>query len=78
MQTNIPVDGDADKEKDGESRFTVRQTRLNLDARTSTEFGDFRSFFEGDFFGSNSHFRIRHAFGELEVVPLCWTGLRQS
>ena len=65
VQTNIPVEGDPDKEKNGESRFTVRQTRLNLDARMTTEFGNLRSFFEGDFFGSNSHFRIRHAFGEL-------------
>lgn len=75
VQTDVPVDGDTDKTKDGETRFNVRQTRLNLDVRAPTQFGQFRSFFEGDFFGSNSNFRIRHAFGELghALVGQTWS-----
>lgn len=56
-----------------ETRFQARESRLNVDVRTPTPFGQGRVFVEMDFFGSsgnevqtNSHNpRLRHAFGEL-------------
>ena len=66
VQTQIPVEGTANAEKDGEARFTARQSRINLDARTQSPYGGFRAFIEWDFFGpNNSDFHLRHAYGEL-------------
>ncbi len=66
VQTQIPVDGTPNARKEGEARFTARQSRINFDARTSSPFGGFRAFLEWDFFGSsNSDFLLRHAFGQL-------------
>jgi hypothetical protein len=41
-------------------RIHAQQSRFNLDARSSTEYGVVRAFIEGDFWGGN--FRLRHAF----------------
>ena len=62
----IPTTGGA--EPDQNTRFHSRQTRFNLDVSGPTEAGDFRAFFEGDFFGTNSTFRIRHAYGTIGEV----------
>lgn len=54
--------------REPQTTFSVRQTRLYADARTATSAGEARAYFEGDFFDSDTQFRIRHAYGE-------WSGL---
>lgn len=62
----IPTD---DSGEPGDStRIHARQTRFNLDIRGPTDAGDFRAFFEGDFYGDKNSFRIRHAFGSVGGV----------
>ena len=59
-----------------DSRFHVRQTRLNMDARWITEQGDpLRLMVEGDFFGDGDTLRLRHAYGEYRslIVGQTWT-----
>jgi hypothetical protein len=47
------------------SRFHTRQSRLNLDNRWLVRGEEpIRVMIEGDFFGDNSTFRLRHAYGE--------------
>lgn len=47
------------------SRFHTRQSRLSLDNRWSVPGEEpIRVMIEGDFFGDNSTFRLRHAYGE--------------
>lgn len=50
------------------TRIHARQTRFNLDIRGPTDMGDFRAFFEGDFFGDKGTFRMRHAYGSVGRV----------
>lgn len=59
--TTIPV-GAPDRTN---TRFHTRQSRLNLDNRWIVP-GEqpIRVMLEGDFFGDNSTFRLRHAYGE--------------
>ena len=50
------------------THLQANQTRFNLDVRGPSTAGPFRGFFEGDFYGTDGSFRIRHAFGEIEHV----------
>lgn len=59
----IPTDDSG--EPGDATRIQARQTRFNLDIRGPSSAGDFRGFFEGDFFGDKNTFRIRHAFGSV-------------
>jgi hypothetical protein len=68
VQTRIPVSGTPDSRKDGEARLNARESRINLDIRGPTPLGRGRAFIEGDFFGSDNTFRLRHAYGELGPV----------
>lgn len=68
----IPI-GDPERT---DSRFHVRQTRLNMDARWITDQGDpLRLMVEGDFFGAGDTLRLRHAFGEYQglIIGQTWT-----
>jgi len=62
----IPLDGSA-QDGNAQSRFHVRNSRLNVDYRRSSRFGDVRAFVEFDFFGGGDEFinnyelRLRHA-----------------
>ncbi len=56
--SQIPTDGS----KGAATRFNVKETRLKLDVK-HTEKG-LRAYIEGDFYGSGSSFRIRHAYVE--------------
>lgn len=59
--TKIPTDG-----SEGQStHIHAKETRFNLDVRTSTKAGELRAFVEGDFYGTNGAFRLRHAFVEI-------------
>lgn len=54
----IPTDG-----RPGENtRLHARQTRLSLDFRPNVEGDEYRLYIEGDFFGVNDAFRLRHGF----------------
>ncbi len=48
-----------------QTNMHARQTRFGIEASGNTPVGLFKTRFEGDFFGSNSNFRVRHAYGEL-------------
>lgn len=62
------------------SRFHANQSRINFDARTTTDLGSARAFVEGDFafngfsntqtFANRSQFTLRHAFVELGIDSL--------
>ncbi len=73
----IPV-GLSDAERVVSSTLHVRQTRLNLDFRSPTDFGtDFRTFAEIDFYGTSGPVdpRMRHFYGQLANVLIgqTWT-----
>jgi len=58
------------------SRFHVRQTRLNMDARWISDSGEpLRMLVEGDFFGVGDTLRLRHAYGEYGnfIIGQTWT-----
>lgn len=60
------------------TNFHARQSRLNLDTRWLSDNGDpLRIMVEGDFFGEDNSFRLRHAYGEYEgfIVGQTWTTL---
>ncbi len=70
--SRIPVvcPGDPGCGKDGETTFSVRQTRLGVNSLIPTEIGDLKSKFEFDMFGvgpdeGKTTIRLRHAYGEL-------------
>ena len=57
------------------TRFHARQTQLNFDARWDSPRGPVRFYIEGDFFGPNNSYRLRHAYGEVQklLVGQTWT-----
>ena len=69
----IPIDGSS---RDGanQSRFHVRNSRVNLDYRRPSRLGDIRAFVEFDFFGGGDEFinnyevRIRHVAAQVGDV----------
>jgi hypothetical protein len=66
FKTNsIPVEGSAAADQGGRTTIHARETRFNLDLRSNgTGRHHFRAFVEGDFFGDNHAFRMRHAYGD--------------
>jgi hypothetical protein len=55
---------------DGKVYFSVRQTRFGVKTSTPTRFGDLKTLFEFELFGTGvdagqTTFRLRHAYGEL-------------
>lgn len=61
--SSLPVDG-SDNAQGGQTTLQARETRLSLDLRSGDGPHRLRLFAEGDFFGDNGAFRLRHAFGE--------------
>jgi hypothetical protein len=55
--------------------LTVSQSRLNVELRDTTQYGAVRAFLEGDFAGTGSTFRLRHAFGQYKsfLVGKTWS-----
>ena len=53
---------------DSEAHLTVQQSRLNLELRLPSDYGQMRTFVEGDFAGAGETFRLRHAFGQFRDV----------
>jgi hypothetical protein len=62
---SVPVEGSAGAAQSGQTTIHARETRLNVDLRSGEGPRHLRVFAEGDFFGDNNAFRLRHAFGEL-------------
>jgi hypothetical protein len=66
---SIPVEGSAAADQSGRTTIHARETRFNLDLRSNgTGRHHFRAFVEGDFFGDNNAFRMRHAYGEFGPI----------
>ena len=58
---------------DGNTYFSVRQTRFGVKTATPTDYGDFTTQFEWELFGTGADagqttFRLRHAYGQLGSV----------
>jgi hypothetical protein len=62
---SVPVEGSAGASQSGQTTIHARETRVNLDLHSGEGPRRLRVFAEGDFFGDNNAFRLRHAFGEL-------------
>ncbi|MFB3390038.1 DcaP family trimeric outer membrane transporter [Flavobacterium sp. LAR06] len=59
--SKIPTDN-----SEGEStHMLAKESRINLDFRVPTKIGELKAFIEGDFYGTSSVFRLRHAFVEI-------------
>lgn len=59
--TTIPTDGS----KGETTHMHAKETRLFLDFRSPSKIGELRAYVEGDFYGTNGAFRLRHAFIEM-------------
>lgn len=74
--SSIPADGSTADDREGHFRAHARQTRVNIQTWTPTNFGEVHTYIEGDFFGTGGNevfsnstsFRLRHAFGEVGPV----------
>lgn len=60
----IPVAGTAAAGQGGQTTIHARETRLTITLLEDTPRGEFKAYAEGDFFGDNNAFRVRHAYGE--------------
>jgi len=60
----IPTDGSEGRN----TQMEAQQSRLNLDLRSATSSDPLHAFVEGDFFGDNNSFRLRHAYAEMGHV----------
>lgn len=60
---SLPVDG-SDNAQGGQTTIHAKESRINLDARSGEGANHLHVFLEGDFFGDNGAFRLRHAYGE--------------
>ena len=65
---SIPAEGTPAADQSGRTTIHARETRFNVDFGSNTPHGKFHAFFEGDFFGQNNDFRMRHAYGEFGRV----------
>jgi hypothetical protein len=60
----IPMPGTPDADRGGRVNVIATPSRFNFDLRTPTGVGYMRAFIEGDFAGSGSTLRLRHAYGQ--------------
>jgi hypothetical protein len=68
--SKIPIDTVNPVGKDGETIFSVKQSRFGVDAAIPTELGELKTKFEFDMFGvgpdeGQTTMRLRHAYGEV-------------
>jgi hypothetical protein len=61
---SIPAEGTAAAAQSGQTTIHAKESRINLDLRSGQGAKHLHVFVEGDFFGDNNAFRLRHAFGE--------------
>lgn len=70
---DIPLEGTPQSKRNPNFGATARESRFNITTLTPTQFGELKTFIEGDFYGaggnaehSNSYgFRLRHAYFEV-------------
>jgi hypothetical protein len=70
--SKIPTDGSTGSS----THLQAVETRLFVDVRRDSRFGEVRGFVEGDFYGSGNSFRLRHAYvqvGERWLVGQMWS-----
>jgi len=74
VQSTIPGNHNALSNTGPQLHITARQSRITLETRTPTNYGQVGTYIQGDFFGTSpgsqggnntSNFRIRHAYGTL-------------
>jgi hypothetical protein len=65
---SIPVEVAGSTPNEGEVAVSARQSRLGIEIRDSTRYGQLRAFIEGDFAGSGDTYRLRHAFGQFRSI----------
>lgn len=63
--SSIPVAGTAAAGQGGQTTIQARETRLTLTLLEDTPRGKLKAYVEGDFYGDNNAFRLRHAYGTL-------------
>ncbi len=61
---SIPMEGGEAAGKGPRLSLWAGGSKFNIDVRTPTELGQMRAFIEGDFAGTASAFRLRHAYGQ--------------
>ncbi len=59
-------------ENDDEKRFwmDMHQTQIRFRGQSETKHGTYTAYLEGDFWGGNKHFRLRHAWFEYKFADL--------
>ncbi len=70
--SKIPTDGSTGTS----THLQAMETRVFLDLRRDSRFGEVRGYVEGDFYGSGNSFRLRHAYvqiGERWLVDQTWS-----
>ncbi len=70
--SKIPTDGSTGTS----THLQAMETRLFLDVRRDSRFGEVRGFVEGDFYGSGNTLRLRHAYvqvGERWLIGQTWS-----
>lgn len=60
----IPVEGTLSATQSGQTTIHARETRFTVDLTEATPKGKLHAYIEGDFYGDNNAFRVRHAYGE--------------
>jgi hypothetical protein len=69
ITSRIPVEGEADYDKDEHFALHAKQTRLSLELRSPTKLGALKIYYENDFFGNNTEpsmdYRLRHFYGQV-------------
>jgi hypothetical protein len=68
LTNSIPVGPPPPNISDQETNINANSSRFNFEMRTPTGAGQMRAFIEGDFFGANNTFRLRHAYGQFHGV----------
>jgi DcaP outer membrane protein len=68
LTNSIPVGPPPPGLSDQETNINANSSRFNFEMRTPTGAGQMRAFIEGDFFGTNNSFRLRHAYGQFHGV----------
>ncbi|HUD70430.1 MAG TPA: DcaP family trimeric outer membrane transporter [Dongiaceae bacterium] len=64
LTNSIPVNPSPALDDGKQTNINANTTRFNFEMRTPTGAGQVRTFIEGDFFGTNNSFRLRHAYGQ--------------
>ena len=75
VTATIPVKGDVDQGGDPEFNMNARGSSLSFDVRAPEMDGNFRFYYNNDFFGSGSgmQYRLKHLYGQIYNVTAGFT-----